>query len=133
MNHKLFFHHVGTVVENMAISIKNYSDLFGTDSISDIIKIESQKVNVCFVRMAEESFIELVEPYSEESTVFKLLKKRVTYYHIGYKVDDIAATAAELEQLNYKPMEYFFSEAFEGKRCLFLFSPDAHLIELIEK
>ncbi len=133
MNHPLYFHHVGTVVDNMASAIKNYSDLFGPDSISAIIKVESQKVNVCFVRMADESFIELVEPYSEESVVFKLLKKRVTYYHIGYKVDDITATATELEQMDYKPMEYFFSEAFEGKRCLFLFSPEAHLIELIEK
>ncbi|MHC1775966.1 MAG: VOC family protein [Lentimicrobium sp.] len=133
MNHQLYFHHVGTIVENMASAIKSYSDLFGISNISDIIKVESQKVNVCFVRIADMSFIELVEPYSEESVVFKLLKKRVTYYHIGYKVDDIVATAAELEQLDYKPLEYFYSEAFEGKRCLFLFSPDAHLVELIEK
>ncbi|MFH1119577.1 MAG: VOC family protein [Bacteroidota bacterium] len=133
MDNKLCFHHVGVLVDDIGNAVKHYSDLFGENSISRIIKVESQKVNVCFVRVADESFIELVEPYSEESVVSKLQKKRVTYYHIGYKVESITDAVSELEQMEYRPMEYFFSEAFEGKRCIFLFSPDAHLIELIEK
>jgi hypothetical protein len=35
--------------------------------------------------------------------------------------------------MNYKTLDIFDSEAFEGKRCVFLFSPEAHLIELIEE
>ena len=124
---------MGTLVDNMESAILHYSALFGESSISRVICVESQQVNVCFVRMVDESYIELVEPYSEESVVYKLLKKRVTYYHIGYKVEDIVSTVAELEEMEYRPMEYFYSEAFEGKRCIFLFSPDAHLIELIER
>jgi hypothetical protein len=129
----LEFHHIGLVVENMDSSILHYAALFGKENISGVIKIDSQKVNVCFVKMATGSYIELVEPSDEESPVYKLLKKRTSYYHIGYKVTDIQHAVTNLELLNYKPMSFFNSEAFEGKRCIFLFSPEAHLIELIEK
>ncbi len=128
----LEFHHVGVVVESIQTSAEHYAALFGKESISAIIHIDSQKVNVCFVKMGPDSFIELVEPVGEDSQVYKLLKKRVTYYHIGYKVNDIELAVSKMEAMNYKPMDYFNSEAFEGKRCIFLFSPEAHLIELIE-
>ncbi|MBK6346048.1 MAG: VOC family protein [Bacteroidales bacterium] len=133
MENRLQFHHVGTLVENMADAISHYTDLFGPESVSPVIAIGSQQVNVCFVKMANESYIELVESCGEESVVSKMVKKKVTYYHIGYKVDNITSTVSELEQMDYRPMDYFHSEAFEGKRCIFLFSPDMHLIELIEK
>jgi methylmalonyl-CoA/ethylmalonyl-CoA epimerase len=129
----LEFHHIGLAVENLEASRLNYSRLFGESAVAKTIRIESQKVNVCFVNIGTGSFIELVEPLGEDSMVYKLLKKWVTYYHVGYKVGNIVATVSALESMNYKAMEYFNSEAFEGKRCIFLFSPEAHLIELIEK
>ena len=106
--------------------------MFGNENISKIFIINSQKVKVCFVKIAENSYIELVEPISEDSTVYKLLKKRISYYHIGYLVSDINQKIIELEELNYKAMEFFNSEVFDNKKCIFLFSPEAHLIELIE-
>ncbi len=129
----LSFHHVGLLVERIENSIKQYSDLFGRANVSGIITIESQKVKVCFVKISEASFIELVEPIDQESVVYKLLKKRVNYYHVGYKVADILSAVSRLEELNYKALEFFNSEAFEGKRCIFLFTPGAYLIELIEQ
>jgi methylmalonyl-CoA epimerase len=128
----LNFHHVGLLVENLEFSINHYSKLFGEHNISKIYKINSQKVNVCFVKLGDATFIELVEPIGEDSVVSKLLKKRISYYHVGYKVSDILAEVKKLEELNYKAMDLFNSEAFKGKRCIFLFNPDAHLIELIE-
>jgi len=129
----LEFHHVGLLVDSLEASVHHYAALFGKENISDVTQIHSQRVNVCFVKIAPERFIEIVEPIGEGSPVYKLLKKRISYYHIGYKVDDIAGTVTKLEGLNYKPMTYFNSEAFGGKKCIFLFSPEAHLIELIEK
>jgi methylmalonyl-CoA/ethylmalonyl-CoA epimerase len=128
----LNFHHVGLLVENLGFSIHHYSELFGERNISKIYKINSQKVNVCFVKVGDDTFIELVEPIGEDSVVSKLLKKRISYYHVGYKVSNILAEVKKLEKLNYKAMDFFNSEAFDGKRCVFLFNPDAHLIELIE-
>jgi methylmalonyl-CoA/ethylmalonyl-CoA epimerase len=129
----LEFHHIGTVVKSIEDSLGHYSVLFGKENISDIIKIESQMVNVCFIRIAAGSYIELVEPSGEDSPVYQLFKKRISYYHIGYKVSLITEAVTKLETMNYKSMDYFHSEAFNGKRCIFLFSPEAHLIELIEK
>lgn len=132
MKSELSFHHVGTLVEDMDSAVQNYTNIFGKESASAVIRVASQQVDVCFIKVGSSSYIELVHPYSEESKVFSMLKKRVTYYHTGYKVEDIVRAVAELEARDFKAMEYFSSEAFEGKRCIFLFSPDAHLFELIE-
>lgn len=132
MKSDLNFHHVGTLVEDMNVAVQNYTNIFGKESASEVIRVASQQVDVCFIKVGNSSYIELVHPYSSESKVFNMLKKRVTYYHIGYKVEDIESAVAKLEAQEFKAMEYFSSEAFEGKRCIFLFSPDAHLFELIE-
>ncbi len=129
----LSFHHIGLLVKDINVSIQHYSELFGTENISKLYRIDSQKVNVCFVTIGDGSYIELVEPLGELSPVYNLLKKRTSYYHMGYKVENIEISISKLEAMNYKTMEIFDSEAFDGKRCVFLFSPEAHLIELIEK
>ncbi len=110
----LTFHHVGLLVENMEESIIHYSAVFGKQNISN------------------NNFIELVTPLGESSIVSKLLKKKIGYYHMAYKVSDIKLAVKKLEGLNYKAMGFFQSEAFENKLCIFLFSPEGHLIELIE-
>lgn len=129
---ELSFHHVGLLVESMEDSIEQYAQLFGRKNISQEFIIASQQVKVCFVQIADGQFIELVQPLNETSAVYKLLKKRISFYHMAYKVADIEATVKKLAALNYKPLEFFLSEAFHNKRCIFLFAPDASLIELIE-
>jgi len=129
----LTFHHVGLLVDDITVSIEHYAALVGKKNISAPIFVASQKVNVCFVKTGTDSYIELVEPTEEGSIVSKLLKKRVSYYHVAYKVKDIHAVVTRLEALHYKAMELFNSEAFDGKLCVFLFTPEAHLIELIEQ
>lgn len=130
---KLNFHHIGIAVSSIAESSENYKALFGEQCISKVYDISSQQVKVCFVDMGNGVFLELVEPTHEDSGIHRLRKKGITYYHTAYKVSDIEETVDELTNLHYKAFEYFNSEAFNGKRCIFLFSPDAHLIELIEE
>ena len=129
----LRFHHVGLLVDDIETSANHYKAIFGADNISPISFVASQKVNVCFVKNGTDSYIELVQPADDTSVVSKLLKKRLSYYHVAYKVANIYEAITKLEQLNYKAMELFNSEAFDGKLCVFLFTPEAHLIELIEK
>jgi methylmalonyl-CoA epimerase len=129
----LTFHHVGLLVDDIESSAKNYAEIFGQEKVSSLIEVSTQKVKVCFVKIGENGYLELVQAIDEDSAVYKLQKKKITYYHVGYMTEDIEASVAKLEQLNYKPMDFFVSEAFGGKRCVFLFSPEAHLIELIEK
>lgn len=129
----LKYHHTGLLVENIDEALAHYVKVFGAENISETYFVHSQGVRVCFIKNGEESHIELVEPVGEESVVYNLLKKRMSYYHLGYKVKDIHAAIDSLEVLNYKAMELFRSEAFGGKLCVFLYTPDAHLIELIEE
>jgi methylmalonyl-CoA/ethylmalonyl-CoA epimerase len=128
----LVFHHIGILVGNIEGAIGNYEKIFGKFNISEVYAIESQNVKVCFIGITSSAYIELIQPLSENSVVSKLLKKNISYYHIGYEVDDIEREVEKLIELNYKPFEYFNSEAFDGRKCIFLFSPDAHLIELIQ-
>jgi catechol 2,3-dioxygenase-like lactoylglutathione lyase family enzyme len=129
----LKFHHVGCLVENIEESIETYQKLFDTKNISEKIFISSQGVYVCFVEMANNEFVELVQPVDDDSVVAKLRRKGFNYYHMGYMVGDIVKTIATLEGMNFKFVNLFHSEAFGGKRCSFLYTPDMHLIELIEE
>jgi catechol 2,3-dioxygenase-like lactoylglutathione lyase family enzyme len=128
----LKFHHVGCLVENIDDSIGIYQKLFDTKTISEKIFIEAQGVYVCFVEMANNEFVELVQPVDDDSVVAKLRRKGFNYYHMGYMVEDIMQTIADLEAMNFKFLNIFNSEAFGGKRCSFLYSPDMHMVELIE-
>ncbi len=129
----LKFHHVGCLVESIDESIGIYKNLFAIKNISDKIYIASQGVYVCFVQMGNNEFIELVEPKDEDSVVHRLKQKGFSYYHIGYLVGDIDKTINDLEDKHFKLLNTFYSEAFQMKKCAFLFSPETHLIELIQE
>ncbi|MCB9223352.1 MAG: VOC family protein [Crocinitomicaceae bacterium] len=125
-------HHVGCVVESIEESLNTYRDTLGFTNISEVYHISSQKVKVCFVEVAPGNYLELVEPLDKESAVGKLLKKRQSYYHMGYFVNDFERSLANLEEKGLRIITSFVSEAFNNKRCAFLFTEELHMIELIE-
>lgn len=129
----LQFHHVGLLVEDIEESARQYGSVFGSGQVGEPIIVSSQQVKVCFIKNGVNSFLELVQPTGEDSVVSKLLKKRVSYYHVAYTVKNIPEAIASFEKLGYRAMEVFSSEAFGGRSCVFLFSPEAHLVELIEE
>lgn len=126
------FHHIGLIVQDMEEAITNYALLFGHENISAVFTLDSQKVKECFVKNGVNSYIGLVSPIVKDSVVNNFLKKGINYYHLAYKVKNINDSIKFLENLNYKALEMFSSEAFGNKLCVFLYSPDSHLIELIE-
>jgi methylmalonyl-CoA/ethylmalonyl-CoA epimerase len=129
----LKFHHTGVAVSSIEETLPNYITLFGKEKVSEKYHVSSQGVNVCFIEVSPDVYIELIEPATEESSINRMTKKGISYYHVAYLTHNIEKTVSELVSLNYKEYEYFKSEAFKNKRCIFLHSPDAHLIELIEK
>ena len=133
MNLKLKFHHTAIVVKDMESSRSHYGLLFGVQSLSNVFNITSQRVLVSFVEIGDNCFIELVQPSGEDSPINRLLLKHVSYYHMAFTIAHFDDTIKQMEQLNYKMLTPFHSEAFENKRCIFCYSPDAHLIELIEE
>lgn len=128
---KLNIHHIGTVVESIDASLKEYGQL-GFQDHSAIYDISSQNVKVCFLEIGNGTLMEFVEPYEDNKPLLKLIKKNTPYYHIGYLSSDFDNDIADLEGKNYKLLNIFHSEAFQNNRCAFLYSPELHLIELIE-
>jgi hypothetical protein len=132
MNLELKFHHTAIVVKDMELSRSLYGQLFGDRNLSQVFNVTSQGVLVSFVQIGDNCFIELVQPSSDDSPINRLLSKHVSYYHMAFVVDHFDDTVKRMEQLNYKMLTPFHSEAFANKRCIFCYSPDAHLLELIE-
>jgi methylmalonyl-CoA/ethylmalonyl-CoA epimerase len=127
---KLTLHHIGVLVNSMAEATAAYRAL--NARISEPVHIASQGVRVCFVDMDSGAAIELIEP-TEKGVNRDLLKRGITYYHLGYLVSDFESAVESLVGLNYVHLQTFQSEAFGGRRCAFLMSPVLHLIELIEQ
>lgn len=128
---QLIYHHTALLVTSIREAAEEYAAVFGQAQVSDIFTVSTQKVQVCFVQNGPNSYIELVAPLSDDSPVMQLLRKKHSYYHLGYKVQNIQRCVAQLEKLNYKALSYYSSEAFGGNTCIFMFTPSGHLIELI--
>jgi methylmalonyl-CoA/ethylmalonyl-CoA epimerase len=125
-------HHIGSLVDDIDAAVLTYQSLFGGECASDRIFVSTQGVQVCFINTGNNVFIELIQPVDEKSTLYRMRKKGVSYYHMGYKVNNFKNTVDYLIARNFKALNAFYSEAFENKRCQFLYSPEGSLIELIE-
>ncbi|MBZ4643807.1 MAG: methylmalonyl-CoA epimerase [Deferribacteraceae bacterium] len=73
-------------------------------------EVDSQKVKVAFIKVGE-SNIELLEPTSEESPIFKYIEKKGEgIHHICYDVEDVDKALETLKNdgfklINEKPMK----------------------------
>jgi methylmalonyl-CoA/ethylmalonyl-CoA epimerase len=126
----LTLHHIGILVKDLDAARIAYREIH--PKISEPIVISSQNVRVCFVETGGEAKIELVEPFGTNSVVQNLIKRNVTYYHLGYTVLDFQAATEDLTAQSYHHIQTFQSEAFGNRRCAFFMSPLLHLIEIIE-
>ena len=133
MDLKLKVHHIGCVVESIEDTVKTYTQLLGFKNVSQIYDISSQNVKVCFIEIGNDTFMEFVEPNDLNSAIGKLLKKRHSYYHTGYLVKNFDKTLDELCENGAKLITSFKSEAFNNKQCAFIYTPELHMIELIEE
>ena len=130
----LNFHHVGLLVDNIETTMESYRGLFGShgDEFDGPYSISSQGVRVCFLAMAQ-GYLEFVEPLKGSQILDAMKKRNIRYYHVGYAVKDFDAATSMLTSRGYRHISTFESEAFQFRRCAFLFSPELHLVELIEE
>ena len=125
-------HHIGCLVADIEQAKLSYKNSLKFEIISDTCVIAAQKVKVCFISIGENIFLELIEPM-EASSLEKMMNKGVSYYHIAYSVADIDSAIESLVEQNYFHINTFCSEAFKNNKCAFLYSPERHLIELVEE
>lgn len=126
------YHHTGMLAESIEESIKYYKEVLKFTEVSEIYNISSQKVRVCFIQNGPNSYLELVEPGKDNAVLKKMLDKKITYYHIGYLVNDIDEALKEIKENAYL-VNRFKSEAFNNNECAFVYTSDMHLIELINR
>ena len=129
---KLQLHHIGCLTENITETLHTYTHMLGFKKVSEVIAVEAQQVKVCFIETAPGVFLELVEPGGDNAALKKILKSKNPYYHTGYLVDNMPLAIEQLQQEGFYLVNRFVSEAFDNRECAFLYSPEMHLIELIE-
>ncbi|HXH94965.1 MAG TPA: methylmalonyl-CoA epimerase [Thermoanaerobaculia bacterium] len=124
--------HIGIAVKSLDAA-KIYEALGLT--IEHIETVESQGVRTAFLA-AGDAMIELLEPSGPQSTIAKFIEKRGEgIHHICFRVDDIEAQLARLQQQGYRLINESPVPGAHGCRVAFLHPAAGNgvLIELSEK
>lgn len=123
------FHHIGVCCKNIKKEIENIKKLHKVKSISEIIYDEKQEAELCILEIEDGLKIELISGKQVEN----ILKKKMTYYHICYEVEDISK---EKERLISNGAFLISDEKeailFANKKVCFLLASYG-LIELVEE
>jgi hypothetical protein len=126
----LELHHIGCLCESIERAAPSYACVAAAP-VPDAVYITSQKVHVLMLPMANGVALELVQPDSDNRFLQRLLGKGVSFYHLAFLCDDVAGAAVGFP--GARELGSFESEAFAGRRCMFIVLPDGQMIELIER
>ena len=94
--------HIGYITDCIENTTKTFSVLGYEAGI--IVNDETQRTRICFLRKEGETTIELVEPYEDNKTMQKMLKRGVSPYHTCYMVDDVDAAYEEMLDNDFTPL-----------------------------
>ncbi|MDK2793292.1 MAG: methylmalonyl-CoA/ethylmalonyl-CoA epimerase [Deferribacteres bacterium] len=100
--------HIGIAVKSLGEAVSFYETMGIKPYHYE--EVDSQKVKVAFIKVGE-SNIELLEPTSEESPIFKYIEKKGEgIHHICYDVEDVDKALETLKNdgfklINEKPMK----------------------------
>ena len=127
-------HHVGIVVNNIQESLGELSRYLNFETVSTIMPVGSQKVNICLMKVGE-PFLELIEPASHDSAISEFAKSGGGIHHICFEVKNIES---ELESLASKGATILVNpiKGFDERRIAFVDlntkNTKCGLIELLE-
>ena len=124
--------HIGYVTKNIEKTAETFK-VFGYQA-EPIVNDDTQKTRICFLRKAGEVNIELVEPYPDNATMQKMLKKGATPYHTCYTVEDIQQAYEQLKDLGFTPLfTPVAAPAFDNRLICYFWKNDIGLVEVVEK
>jgi len=130
---QLTFHHVGCLVENISAALETYGGTCLAQGASlPVVAVRSQKVRVCFLPVGNGTFIEFVEPDTDNAFLLRMLRRGINYYHVGYLCTDVEGCVKNLVGAGAHELVRFQSEAFAGRLCVFLMTSQQQVVELIE-
>ncbi|MDE1769508.1 MAG: VOC family protein [Thaumarchaeota archaeon] len=90
-------HHIGIVVSNIQQSLGELKNYLNFETISGILPVGSQKVNICFLKVGE-PFLELIEPVSQDSPVSEFARVGGGVHHLCFEVKDIESELANFSK-----------------------------------
>jgi methylmalonyl-CoA/ethylmalonyl-CoA epimerase len=126
-------HHVGIVVKNLAHHGEAYARMLGSVADSEVFFDPIQDVRVQFWRDNRGSLIELIEPASQGSPVWREAQKGGGLNHLCYETPTIEQTVQDfLEQGAMVARPMASAVAFGGRRIVFLYVLELGLIEFVE-
>ena len=124
--------HIGYITKSIEKTAETFKVLGYT--AEDIVNDNTQKTRICFLRKESEVAIELVEPYQENATMQKMLKKGTTPYHTCYTVPDVLAVCERLKDLGFTPLfTPVAAPAFGNRLICYFWKNDIGLIEVVEQ
>ena len=124
--------HVGYLTDDITKTAEAFR-LLGYQS-DEIVDDDTQRTRICFLHKPGETNIELVEPYEDNKTMQKLLKRGVTPYHTCYKVDDVQAAYEEMLDNDFTPLfKPVAAPAFDNRLICYFWKNETGFIELVEK
>lgn len=130
MNIDFKFEHVGYITD----SIKQTSALFrllGYEA-GNVVDDDTQRTRICFLSKAGSPTIELVEPYEDNKTMVKMLKKGVAPYHTCYEVENVRKAYDQLLDAGFTPLfEPVAAPAFNGRLICYFWNGSLGLIEIV--
>lgn len=125
--------HIAIVVPSIASALPIYELVCGAAG-SAIEAVPDQGVNTVFVGSGP-TRVELIEPAVPNTGVARFLEERGPgLHHIAYRVADLTATLAELQEHGIELIDREPRTGAHGRRIAFLHPRAAHgvLIELVE-
>lgn len=130
MNYEL--DHIGYITDNIAQTADAFR-LLGYVA-GCVVEDDNQRTRICFLEKKGETNIELVEPYEDNKTMQKMLKRGVTPYHTCYVVDDIGKAYDEMLGFDFTPLfKPVAAPAFDNRLICYFFKRDIGFIELVNR
>tara|TARA_Y100000996_G_scaffold163152_1_gene126736 strand:+ start:632 stop:1039 length:408 start_codon:yes stop_codon:yes gene_type:complete len=128
-------HHIGIVVKNIEESFGEITKFLQFNETTIPVKIESQKVNVCFLKTSD-VYLELIEPIENDSPVKKFSEIGGGFHHLCFEVDDVKKQIEIMEE-NGARVIVEPTRGFEGRTIAFVLlnmkNTNCNLIELAGK
>jgi hypothetical protein len=126
---KIIFHHVGIIVN----SIVDYEKkMFFEEKINEVVD-PIQKAKLSLYKNFGSSYLELIEPLSEDSPTYNALKNFGNHYnHLCYTCDSVEELTIFADQANW--LQVFGpvpAVLFDNKDVIFFYTPNKQILEFI--
>jgi methylmalonyl-CoA epimerase len=127
--------HIAIAVPDLDAGIEYYRETFGA-TVDHREIVESDGVEEALLKVAE-SYVQLLTPTREDSTVAKWLNNRggPGIHHVGYRVADCAAALDSVKRQGFRVLDDAPRPGSRGTTVAFIHPKDAlgTLIELVQE